>query len=122
MYISDTQTLAKAIDELNSQRVAEENILLDNIYAIRQLADPIYQINKLLPRRVKMAEVIDNLMDKSIVGVANKINNRLSIKPTDSFLKQTGNNLLKLTISNTLNNNTYKIKVMGLSIIKIIFR
>lgn len=122
MYISDTQTLAKAIDELNSQRVAEENILLDNIYAIRQLADPIYQINKLLPRRVKMAEVIDNLMDESIVSVANKINNRLSIKPTDSFLKQTGNNLLKFTISNTLNNNTYKIKVIGLSIIKIIFR
>lgn len=122
MYISDTKTLAKAIDQLNNQRVAKENILLDKIYAIRQFGDPIYQINKLLPRRVLVAEVIGKLMDESIVNVANKINNKLSIKSTDSFIKQTGNNLLKLTVSNTLNHHTYKIKIISLSILKIIFK
>ena len=121
MHIRDSKGLIKAIDALNERRIVEENKLLDKLYLIKQHLDPVYQVNKLLPRKVPVAEVLNKLLDESIIDATNLITNKLNAQSTDSLLKKTGSSFLQLTISKVVFNNTYKIKAISLAILKNIF-
>src|SRR5665647_513640 len=105
MHIRDSKGLIKAIDALNERRIVEENKLLDKLYLIKQHLDPVYQVNKLLPRKVPVAEVLNKLLDESIIDATNLITNKLNAQSTDSLLKKTGSSFLQLTISKVVFNN-----------------
>ena len=121
MYISDSKALTTAINKLSNQCITEENILLDKMHAIRKFLDPVYQVNKILPCKVKAAEMLNRLMDDSIVYGAHAISAKLGGQSKDSLLKQTGSNFLRLTVSKIINHNAHKIKLMSLAVIKNIF-
>ena len=121
MQISDSKSLTKAIRELNSRRVEEEELLLEKMRLIKQSFDPAYQVNKRLPRMMNQAAIFNNFMDDSLTTAANAINNKLLANPTDSLLKQSGSNFLKLTVSKSINKYAWKIKIITLSLIKNIF-
>jgi hypothetical protein len=118
MYISNQKELLKAIDNLNNRKIIEENNLLNKLYGIKQQMDPVFQVNKLLPRKVPAVEVLNNLFDETIIDATHLITDKLNARSTDSLLKKTGSNFLQLTISGIVNNNAYKIKAISLAILK----
>lgn len=122
MQINDREGLARAIRELSKRSIIEENILLDNMYRIKLALDPVAQVNKLFPRKVPFAEAINNLLDESIVDVGNVLISKFTIDSTDSFLKETLNSFMQLSIAKTVNRNAYKIKAVSVVIIKNILR
>jgi hypothetical protein len=118
MYISNQKELLKAIDNLNNRKIIEENNLLNKLYGIKQQMDPVFQVNKLLPRKVPAVEVLNNLFDETIIDATHLITDKLNARSTYSLLKKTGSNFLQLTISGIVNNNAYKIKAISLAILK----
>lgn len=122
MQINDREGLARAIRELSKRSIIEENILLDNMYRIKLALDPVEQVNKLFSRKAPFAEAINNLLDESIVDGGNVLINKLTIDSTDSFLKETLNTFMQLSIAKTVNRNAYKIKAVSVVIIKNILR
>lgn len=121
MDITDSKKLTQAIDKLNEQKKVVENKLLSDFFMIHQYMDPVYQINKILPRKLSTGEGLNNLIDNSIEGAADAIKLKFNPHPKDSFTKIAGNNLLKNAITMTVNKNSFKIKAIGLAILKNVF-
>lgn len=88
MHIRDSKGLINAIDALNERRSVEENKFLDRLHLLKQHLHPVYQVNKLLPGKVPVAEVLNKLPDESIIDVTHLITNKLDYQSTDSLLKK----------------------------------
>ena len=122
MHIEDSKDLTKAINALNHQRIAQENQLLDNLAVVKGYFDPAYQINRLLPRKVPVGKTINNILDESLMNAAYDVTDKLIPASPNSMVKTMGHNFFQKLLSSAVDKNGFKIKAIGLAIIKNIFK
>ena len=121
MQIKDSKELLQAIERLNAKLGVHENEILNNIIRIKQALDPVKMVNNLLPRKVTVGETLNNLIDESIIDMADLVIYKLAIPSNNSFIKVAGNAVIKNSINMAVSKNAFKIKAISLAIVKNIF-
>ena len=118
-----SNNLNQEIIQLSRRKVEQENQLVDNIKSVKKLFDPIFLVKKILPSPMPAAPVfINNLMDKSIYGIANKFIKQTGISNSSSFIERKTKNALEQIIIKVVTNNRYKIKAIGIAVLKNLIR
>ncbi len=121
MRIKDSKELSQGIEKLEAKLGVLENDIFIKIFRIKQALDPLENVKKLLPRKVTIGETFNNLIDKSIMGVADLLIYKLAIPSNNSFIKVAGNTVLKNFINRAISKNAFKIKAISFAILKNIF-
>ena len=122
MDISSKKELTKAIYDLDKLQMDKADILLHNIETIKNSFDPVFQLNKLLANSKNRApQLFDHLIDQSIEGATHFITNKAGLG-NDSFIERRASSFLQDGIYNVFKNNRYKIKAIGIAILKNISR
>ena len=121
MVIKDTNTLKEAIADLHAKQQLAKIAIINNLNGINKTLDPVHLINKFLPRKIPAGESINNFIDYSIENAATVIKEKFDVHQSNSLVKTAGNNLLKNAVSMAINKNAFKIKVVGLAILKNVF-
>ena len=121
MQIKDSRELSQAIARLDAKLGVHQNEILNNISLMKNALDPVEKVNKLLPRKVTIGETLNNLIDESIMDVADLVIYKLAIPSNNSFIKVAGNTILKNSINIAVSKNAFKIKAISLAIVKNIF-
>lgn len=118
MGISNKKELTKAIDDLDKLQMDKEDELLLNIESIKNSFDPVIQLDKLLAHRKNPApQLFDQLIDHSIEGATNYITNKAGLG-NNSFIEKKAGSFLQDGIYKVFANNRYKIKAIGIAILK----
>ena len=121
MQIKDSRELSQAIARLDAKLGVHQNGILNNISLMKNALDPVEKVNKLLPRKVTIGETLNNLIDESIMDVADLVIYKLAIPSNNSFIKIAGNTVLKNSINRAVSKNAFKIKAISLAIVKNLF-
>jgi len=121
MHIKDSKELSQAIERLHVKLGLHENEILNNISRLNQALDPVEIVKNLLPRKVTVGETLNNLIDESIMDVADLVIYKLAIPSNNSFIKIAGNTVLKNSINRAVSKNAFKIKAISLAIVKNLF-
>lgn len=122
MVINSEEELKRQIEDLkNKSKIAKQNILND-FSSFSSKVNPVYQINKILPKPASFANTFNLAMDEALIESALSITKKFKSGSTSSIIKVAGNNMLDNAVKMVVKKNTFKIKVYGAAILKNLFK
>lgn len=122
MVINSEEELKRQIEDLkNKSKAAKQNILND-FSSFSSKVNPVYQINKILPKPASFANTFNLAMDEALLESALSITKKFKSGSTSSIIKVAGNNMLDNAVKMVVKKNTFKIKVYGAAILKNLFK
>ena len=122
MVVSKIENLKKSIDDLQNVNYLQGQHLKQQLHSIYTLIGPVYNINKILPKPIPIAGTFNTIMDETILETALSFSNKFKFGTTNSIMKNTGNNILDNAIKMIVKQNSLKIKVYSLAILKNILK
>ena len=122
MYINNQKELAKAIFDLERVCINKENILIHKIEIIKISLDPTFQVNKILTSRKKIKLLLFNKqLNQSINEATSFITNKAGLG-NNSFIENKVGSFLQDAFDTVFTTNRYKVKAVGIALLKNIFR
>jgi hypothetical protein len=122
MYIKNQKELAKAIFDLERVCINKEDIIIDKVKAIKTCLDPTFQLNKILTRRKKIKLLLFNKqLNQSINEATSFITNKAGLG-NNSFIENKVGSFLQNAFYTVFTTNRYKVKAVGIALLKNIFR
>lgn len=120
MTISNEVILKRRIDELKVKTNLHSRDVIYKLKTINGIIDPVYQATKVLPKQEPFGKVINRVLDETILDSALLFSNKFK-GDSSSVLKIAGNNVIENAIKMIVKNNTLRIKIYGVAILKNIF-
>lgn len=122
MYIKNQKELAKAIFDLERVCINKEDIFIDKLKTIKTCLDPTFQLNKILTSRKKIKLLLFNKqLNQSINEATSFITNKAGLG-NNSFIENKVGAFLQNAFYTVFTTNRYKVKAVGIALLKNIFR
>ena len=122
MYIKNQKELAKAIFDLERVCINKEDIFIDKLKTIKTCLDPTFQLNKILTSRKKIKLLLFNKqLNQSINEATSFITNKAGLG-NNSFIENKVGAFLQNAFYTVFTTNLYKVKAVGIALLKNIFR
>ena len=122
MYIKNQKELAKAIFDLERVCINKEDIFIDKLKTIKTCLDPTFQLNKILTSRKKIKLLLFNKqLNQSVNEATSFITNKVGLG-NNSFIENKVSAFLQNAFYTVFTTNRYKVKAVGIALLKNIFR
>ncbi len=122
MQINNSQDLELAIIEMEKRKVVQQSILVSQFHETYESLKPVNLLKAAFHKATEAGDTRSTIL-KTVGGIGvGLLTKKLLIGKTTSLIGSLVSNALKLTASNTVYNNTDKLKAYGIAIYNNLFK